>query len=286
DTEDVAVSKTLAFIDKNYNYYNILQDSLKKLANSIYGQFGNQRSIICDYDISSSVTKFGQKYVQMASEFMQSREISETIKEKKFIWKYTDTDSIFFRLSHLVINEIIKKYENQLLDKNITEEEFIKVIYNIQEEMIIRTYDESIKLQDELNKWMAIEMESPRIVMEYEKQIFPNIFISKKKYIGSIYKKREYSYNDEWKNLEKYLKEKLSVNTVSEEMVNKYIKTTNEYILLSEHVKFDNLLAKEYARYLYKLKFTTIEEYQNFINGTHEQDFCRDTSMEVVENFV
>ncbi|CAG8608672.1 626_t:CDS:2, partial [Cetraspora pellucida] len=256
DTEDVAVSKTLAFIDKNYNYYNILQDSLKKLANSIYRQFGNQCSIICDYDISSSVTKFGQKYIQMASEFMQSREISETIKEKKFIWKYTDTDSIFFRLSHPIINEIIKKYENQLLDKNIIEEEFIKVIHDIQEEMIVRTYDER----------------SPRIVMEYEKQIFPNIFIAKKKYIGLIYKKCEYCYNNEWKDLEKYLKEKLSVDIVTEEMVNEYIETTNEYLLLSEHVKFDNLLAR--STDLVKRNSTLI---------CH---FCRDTSMIVVENFV
>ncbi|CAG8686875.1 16106_t:CDS:2, partial [Cetraspora pellucida] len=314
DIESLALSKTSAFIKKYYNYYNILQDALKKLANSIYEQFGNQRSIICDYDISSSITGFGQMYITMASNYMQNVEISESVKEKKFIWKYTDTDSIFFCLSHIIINEIIKKYENCLLDKNITEEDFIKTIYDIQEEMVIRTYDESIKLQDEINEWMAIEIKSPRIVMEYEKSMIPNLFISKKKYNGLTYEYRKYYYDGKWKDIKKHIEDELNVDNVTQEMEDDYIETTNEYILLSKCRKFDNLLAKgtdlikrnstlicrvilkkllytifdykEYAKYLYKLKFTTIEEYQSFINGTHEQDFCRDTSMIVVEDFV
>ncbi|CAG8838629.1 17920_t:CDS:1, partial [Cetraspora pellucida] len=142
DFVNSAYIKALAFIEKNYNYYNILQDVLKRIANSIYGQFGNQYSIICDYEVSASVTAFARNYITMATEYMKNKEISELIKEKKFIWKYTDTDSIFFSLSPIMINEIIKKYESQLLDENVNEEDFSKIIYDIRKEIVLVSYEE------------------------------------------------------------------------------------------------------------------------------------------------
>ncbi|CAG8449366.1 8827_t:CDS:2 [Cetraspora pellucida] len=298
-----------------YNYYNILQDTLKKIANSIYGQFGNQYSIICDYEVSASVTgAYARKYIKMASEYMQTKEISETNKEKKFIWKYTDTDSIFFRLSPILINEIIKRYENHLLDKNINEKDFIDVIYNIQKEMVFVTYNESMKLQDEINEWMANENQAPRIIMEMEKIVSPNLYISKKKYNGLIFENSNYFFDDEWKDLEKHIKEEYKIDNVTKEIVNDFVKKNDEYKLLANGKKFSNLLAKgtdlvrrnstlicrvilkkllytlfdyrEYGRYLYNMKFTKIEEYQDFINGVNKNDFAKETSKRVVEDFI
>ncbi|CAG8767650.1 5359_t:CDS:1, partial [Cetraspora pellucida] len=244
DSENLAISKTLAYIEKYYNYYNILQDILKKIANSIYGQFGNQYSIICDYDISASVTAFARKYIAMATEFMKNKEISETLKEKKFIWRYTDTDSIFFRLSPIMINEIIKKYEYRLLDKNVTREEYVKIIYDIRENIVLETYRESICLQDEINEWMANVMKLPYIVMEMEKTLCPNFYVSKKKYNGLIYDKPKFYFQSEWKGLEEHIKNLLNVPNVTEDMIAEYVRTTNEYTLLSIGYKFDNLLSK------------------------------------------
>ncbi|CAG8825718.1 21516_t:CDS:1, partial [Cetraspora pellucida] len=313
DSENLAITKTLAFIEKNYNYYNILQDVLKRIANSIYGQFSNQYSIICDYEVSASVTAFARNYITMATEYMKNKEISESIKEKKFIWKYTNTDSIFFSLSPILINEIIKKYEFRLLDKNVNEEDFSKIIYDIRKEIVLVLYEEGINLQNEINGWMANKMESPYIVMEMEKVISSNLYISKKKYNGLIYDKPEYYYDNEWKGLDNHIKEVLKVDNVTKEMIDEYIKTANEYTLLSHGRKFDNLLAKgtdlvrrnailitrvilkkllytifdykEYSKYLYNKKFTKIEEYQNFINF-NEDEWCRDISKKIVEDFI
>ncbi|CAG8791412.1 13444_t:CDS:2, partial [Cetraspora pellucida] len=127
-----------------YDYYNILQDLLKRIANSIYGQTGNPYSIICDYDISAAVTSFGQKYIEMASNYMK-------------------------RYTPLIINDIVKKYEYRLLEEGIGLEKFTKIIYDIQEDMMLSAYDDGIELQNEINDWFANKMGLPRIVMEMEK---------------------------------------------------------------------------------------------------------------------
>ncbi|CAG8824745.1 12069_t:CDS:2, partial [Cetraspora pellucida] len=118
----------------------------------------------------------------MATEYMKNKEISKTIKEK---------------------------------NKNVNEEDFSKIIYNIRKEIVLISYNEGINLQNEINVWMANEMESPYIVIEIEK------------------------------GLENYVKEVLKVDNVTKEMIDEYIKTANKYTLLSHGRKFDNLLAKE-----------------------------------------
>ncbi|CAG8562498.1 22099_t:CDS:2, partial [Cetraspora pellucida] len=168
NSENLIYTKALAFIEKNYNYYNILQNVLKRIANSIYGQF----------------------------------------------------------------------------DKKVNEEDFSKIIYDIQKKIVLVSYNKGINLQNEINKWIANEIESSYIVIEKKK------------------------------GLKNHVKEVLKVDNITKEMIDEYIKTANEYTLLSYSRKFDNLLAKE-----------TDLEYQNFINF-NENEWCRDISKKIIKDFI
>ncbi|CAG8775201.1 3853_t:CDS:1, partial [Dentiscutata heterogama] len=92
--------------DFKYNYYEALQIALKKFANSIYGQFGNNQSILNNYMISASVTAFGREYLVKVSDFAESQ-IDKELNISEFIWEYSDTDSIFISRNLHFINQTI-----------------------------------------------------------------------------------------------------------------------------------------------------------------------------------
>src|SRR5437868_2557862 len=156
---------------------------------------------------------------------------------------------------------------------------------------------------------------SSLIVMESEKVMCPIIYFSKKKYIALEFKKPKYYYDDSWKDLENHIKEKLGVGELTDEMRDEYIKNTDEYTLLANGTKFDNLLKKgidlvrrnstlitrvilkkifysifdykKYGTYLHSLNFTTMQQYQNFLNGSdQEHDWAEYITKKEVEYFV
>src|SRR5437868_5755793 len=132
---------------------------------------------------------------------------------------------------------------------------------------------------------------SSLIVMETEKVMCHIIYFSKKKYIALEFKKPKYYYDDSWKDLENHIKEKLGVEELTDQMIDGYIKNSDEYTLLANGTKFDNLLKKgidlvrrnstlitrvilkkifysifdykKYGTYLRGLDFKSIEQYQN-----------------------
>ena len=129
------------------------------------------------------------------------------------------------------------------------------------------------------------------IVIESEKAICLIMYFSKKKYIALEFKKPKYYYDNSWKDLENYIKEKLGVEELTDQMIDGYIKNSDEYTLLANGTKFDNLLKKgidlvrrnstlitrvilkkifysifdykKYGTYLRGLDFKSIEQYQN-----------------------
>ncbi|CAG8482037.1 16888_t:CDS:2, partial [Dentiscutata heterogama] len=100
-----------------------LQLSLKKLANSIYRQFGNSQSILKNYIISALVTAYRRKYLVEVLEFAESR-IAKELNISEFIWEYSDMDSIF-------ISKNLQDKENIWI-KHVFEtliEKFIRYLY-------------------------------------------------------------------------------------------------------------------------------------------------------------
>ncbi|CAG8600870.1 13482_t:CDS:2 [Dentiscutata heterogama] len=138
-----------------YNYYEELQLALKKLANSIYGQFGSSLSILNNYMISASVTAFGRKYLVEVSEFAESRMVKE-LNISEFIWEYSDTDSIFVSRNPYFTNQMIHRYK----EKYIYELKFI----NIEQYYMI------INGQDKKNIWMKHVFEN--ITEEFIKYLY------------------------------------------------------------------------------------------------------------------
>ena len=140
---------------------------------------------------------------------------------------------------------------------------------------------------------------SPLIVIESEKAIYPIIYFSKKNYIALEFKKPKYYDDDSQKDLENHIKEKLGVEELTDEIRDEYFQNSDEYTLLANSTKFDNLLKKgidlvrrnstlvtrvilkkifysifdykKYGTYLHGLDFMSIEQYQDFFNGLDQE---------------
>lgn len=68
---DDQIKKLMAFHDKQYNYFNAMQDGKKLSLNSIYGAFGNDFFVCSNKDIAGAITAMGRdaiKYMDTIAE--------------------------------------------------------------------------------------------------------------------------------------------------------------------------------------------------------------------------
>ncbi|CAG8744162.1 5440_t:CDS:1, partial [Dentiscutata heterogama] len=208
---------------------------------------------------------------------------------------YSDTDSIFVSRNPYFTNQTIYRYKERLLDKNNSLDEFKKIFFNLINDMFFESFTRFKDFEKEINTWM--KEENPHIVIEFEKSGLPIFYQAKKKYAMLKYTEPKYYFDNSWIDIE-----------------DKQIET-DEYILLSQCKKFDNLLLKgvdivrrnstkiyrifmkkllytlfdlnKYIEYIYELKFINIEQYYIFINGQDEKNIWMKHVFEnITEEFI
>lgn len=111
--------------EKNYNYYNALQNGLKLSLNSIYGAFGNKHFVCSTTDISEGITAMGRdilKYMDRINEI--------------YWYEHWHNDTDLHELLGIDTTQIkpiddkwIHRESKQLYEGNVTEQDVVDGIY-------------------------------------------------------------------------------------------------------------------------------------------------------------
>jgi DNA polymerase elongation subunit (family B) len=210
------------------------QNVYKLVLNSIYGTFAQRFSPLYDIDHSASVTLTGQSVIKKASdiayEYMQQKKF---IGEKKSIYIYSDTDSIF-----LTIDPLLKQINSTLLDES---GELTSVSKNIIDEI-------DDKLNTDIIEWSKNRHNSidPRFVFKRETICDKGLFLEKKMYILHVIDKEGYRP----KNPFIYKGVELAKSIMSNE-VKSLIKNVVESVILSENKEdSDRIFMDSYKQFV------------------------------------
>jgi DNA polymerase elongation subunit (family B) len=150
------------------NVFNQRQQSIKVVANSLYGQCGAKTSSFYEMDIAASTTATGRKLLIYGQKIIESVYADRVCETKHGTVKtnaeyiYGDTDSVFFtfHLTELDGTPIIGK----------------------------RGLEITIELAIEAGE-IASSFLKPPHDLEYEKTFMPFLLLSKKRYVGMLYEK-------------------------------------------------------------------------------------------------
>jgi DNA polymerase elongation subunit (family B) len=235
------------------------QNVYKLVLNSIYGTFAQRFSPLYDIDHSASVTLTGQSVIKKASDIAYEYvKDSGYICEKKDIYIYSDTDSLF-----LTIEPLLKHYKTRLLDDT-------GELSHISKEIIQKIDD---KLNTEIILWSNKKHNSidPRFVFKRETICDKGLFLEKKMYILHVIDKEGYKP----KNPFIYKGVELAKSIMSNE-VKTLIKNVVESVILSENKQdSDKIFMDSYKEFLnmdvssisVRKKVNDIEKYETKTKG-------------------
>jgi DNA polymerase elongation subunit (family B) len=58
------IKDLINYCDKQYNYYNAMQNALKLILNSVYGAFGNEFFVCSTKEIAGAITAMGRDIIK------------------------------------------------------------------------------------------------------------------------------------------------------------------------------------------------------------------------------
>ena len=145
------------------------QKALKVLMNTFYGESGNAKSTIYMLSIAAGITGKGRENLKY---------VKSVLAEKSIEPDYGDTDSLYIQQAKKHFFNIDIEYYSGRISK----ERYWEKLFYVSDKHLNDT-------KDDVNNKLKIYNRSPRLKMDYEEQLFPAIFYSKKIYEGVENKK-------------------------------------------------------------------------------------------------
>ena len=99
DRDEAKKLQAAAKTENEENYYKRVQEAIKILMNSVYGVFASYFYRFTNLDIGASITAYAREYV---------KDILAELEKEGLEVIYGDTDSVFFRSPHDVLDKTVK----------------------------------------------------------------------------------------------------------------------------------------------------------------------------------
>jgi len=148
---------------------DVLQFSLKRLMNSLYGTFGNKYSPFYDIDAAASVTLTGQSCIKEASDIV-ARFMVEKYGIVYDCTTYGDTDSLY-----ITIAPVLKKFGKKLVnDSGEVSQDTYEIVQLLEAELNTKIKDWAVR---------TCNIKDPRFVFKRETICNSGLFLEKKRYI-------------------------------------------------------------------------------------------------------
>jgi len=156
-------------LEQEINRLETKQLTIKIFINSVYGVLGNKVFPLGDDDLAESITLTGQAVIKESAEIVKRYIQQETGEDPGEVNKYTDTDSCYFALDHLVKYHKINAVENGLITK-----EFHKIVDGVTD-----------YLNTEITLWgeKVLNSKDCRFIFKREKICDVACFFKKKRYV-------------------------------------------------------------------------------------------------------
>jgi DNA polymerase elongation subunit (family B) len=162
-------------IQKEVDYLNIKQHTIKILINSIYGYFGNKHSPLGDDDIARSITLTGQSVIKYSNELLlEFIKKNSDITEEEILERcpiiYNDTDSSYVSIKKVVENKNIKMLDK----KNQVTQDYLDLVASVEN-----------YLNDGIKIWGAKELKSVDCRLNFKREVIADagMFLMKKRYV-------------------------------------------------------------------------------------------------------
>jgi DNA polymerase elongation subunit (family B) len=162
-------------IQREVDYLNIKQHTIKILINSMYGYFGNKFSPLGDDDIARSITLTGQATVKHSHELLvdyikKNSDITDKEIEERSPVVYGDTDSVYATIKKVVSYKKIP----MLNDKNEVTQQYLDEVAAIENHLNIG-----------IRAWAAEELKSVDCRLNFKREVIADagLFLMKKRYV-------------------------------------------------------------------------------------------------------
>ncbi|CAG8465844.1 22870_t:CDS:10 [Gigaspora margarita] len=235
-------------------YYDVLQESLKRVANSFYGQLSARSFFFSNYMMSSSVTVWGRKYLVDVASYALDRNDPDS-DGKCFVWKYADTDSIFISLGTGFVDRVVRRIQGFLrgaqglaIGENPVYKDGIRKGQNARVSSI----------EEEISDVEGRDPISDEEVEEYVRTLDVNTILPGHERYRNMLKKRV-------------------------DLVRRNVSTV--YKVLFKKILYEMFDYEKLSEYLYNKRFVCVEQYCDFVNNK-KNDWMVDVTTRVVDEFV